>query len=306
MSSQGETDDVKKARFFYQAVVKADEISTRSYERTNSKISVFITVLSAVIPLLTGLGYIILSNTLSIPFFIFYVLSLIFFIIALAKCVHLSAPRYFLCVDFGDLIRKYENESLEYVIYKFGHTLEYTVKENIKKILSFRSGLQRIVQFIIVGLIALVFSFILLGINYYLADYFKEKVPAEIVISETDFQLLVLLTCIVAFVVITIVVLKYTSSKTKTIKDKIMEAGNTDHLEKKELHFQGFLLFYAGLLGLLSGLWGNVWASIYFEYDILDKVAFHNVFWGATIILVVILLVFVFGMIHFYKKWKQK
>jgi hypothetical protein len=122
MSPEDEDGELKKAQFYYDAVVKADEISMRSYERTNAKISLFIGVLSTVIPILTGLGYLVLSNTIAVPFFIFYVISLSFFIIALGECVHLLAPKYFDCADFGKLVVRYDKKPLNFIIFKIAHT----------------------------------------------------------------------------------------------------------------------------------------------------------------------------------------
>ncbi|UCE16062.1 MAG: hypothetical protein JSV12_00105 [Candidatus Bathyarchaeota archaeon] len=213
LPSEEENDEVKKARFYYEAVVKADEISTRSYERINSKISLFIGVLSAVIPLLTGLGYVVLSSSIVVPFFIFYVICLVFLIFALATCVHLLSPKYFICVDFGDFMVTYDEKSLDFIIFKISHTWEYAIKENINRILSLGSALQRTVRLIIIGLLALVFSFTLLGIDYYLVDFLKGSDFYQTIISESDFQLLLLFISLGIFVILTVLIVKCTSIK---------------------------------------------------------------------------------------------
>lgn len=254
MPSEEENDEVKKARFYYEAVVKADEISTRSYERTNSKISLFIGVLSTVIPILTGLGYLVLSNKIVVPFFIFYVISLSFFVIALAKCVHLLAPKYFFCVDFGKLMEKYEKNPLGFIIFKIGHTLEYAVKENVNRILSLRSGLQRTVQLIIIGLVALVFSFVLLGMNYYMFDILIEGGFYKNIMSESSLQLFLLVIFLGIFAVITIFIMQYTSVEAENL-NCINTTNDSPPSEKKDFHQQGFFLFYGGLFGLLVGIW---------------------------------------------------
>jgi len=213
LSSGEENDEVKKARFYYETVVKADEISTRSYERTNSKISLFIGVLSAVIPLLTGLGYVVLSKSIVVPFFIFYVLCLVFLVWALATCVHLLAPKYFICVDFGEFMVDYEEESLDYIMFRISHTWEYAIKENIKRILALGTALQRTVRLIMIGLLALVFSFILLGIHYYLSNILKDSGFYQTVMSEIGLQWLVLIISLGVFGIMTYIILKYTAIK---------------------------------------------------------------------------------------------
>ena len=213
LSSEEENDEVKKARFYYETVVKADEISTRSYERTNSKISLFIGVLSTVIPLLTGLGYVVLSKAIVVPFFIFYAICLVFLVWALGTCVHLLAPKYFICVDFGDFMVSYDKESLDFIIFKISHTWEYAIKENIKRILALGSALQRTVRLIMIGLLALVFSFILLGIHYYLSDFLKQSDFYQTVMTESSLQWVLLILGLAIFGIMTCIIVKCTAIK---------------------------------------------------------------------------------------------
>jgi len=223
MSSEEENDEVKKAKFYYETVVKADEISTRSYERINSKISLFIGVLSAVIPLLTGLGYLVLSSSIVVPFFIFYVICLVFLIFALATCVHLLSPKYFICVDFGDFMVSYDEESLDFIIFKISHTWEYAIKENINRILALGSALQRTVRLMIIGLLALIFSFTLLGIDFYLSDFLKESDFYQTIMSESSLQLLLLILSLASFVIMTFFIVKYTAIKELELSSSIEE-----------------------------------------------------------------------------------
>lgn len=213
MSDEDENGEVKKARFYYETVVKSDEMSTRSYERTNTKINLFIGVLSTVIPILTGLGYVVLSNTIAVSFFVFYVVSLSIFVTALAKCVHLLAPRYFLCVDFGELMVRYEKKSLDFIIFKIAHTWEDAVKENVNRIKKLRSGLQQTVQLIIIGLTALVFSFVLLGIDYYLVGFLAQNEFLMNIISESTWRLVLFLVCVVVFICLIIYIIRYTNAR---------------------------------------------------------------------------------------------
>lgn len=63
MSVADDNDELKKAKFYYEAVLKIDEHAQKSYERVNTKINIYITVLSTLIPILTGVGYIAFSST---------------------------------------------------------------------------------------------------------------------------------------------------------------------------------------------------------------------------------------------------
>jgi len=213
MPLEDENGELKKARFYYDAVVKADEISTRSYERTNAKINLFIGVLSTVIPILSGLGYLVLSNIIAVPFFIFYIISLTFFVVALAQCVHLLSPKYFDCVDFGKLVVRYDKEPLDFIIFKIAHTWEEVVKKNVKRINSLRSGLWRTVRLIIVGLIALVLSFSLLGTDYYLIDFLSSVEPYKSMLSANDWRLTLSLVCASIFVFLAFYIVRYMKDK---------------------------------------------------------------------------------------------
>jgi len=164
MSSQ---EELEKAKFFYDSVVKLDEISTRAYERNKTKIDIMLGVLSAVIPISTGVGYYILSNIFSFPFFFLFVSCLFSFVLALARGVYLLEPKWFLYVDVKMLMKRYENEPLSFILFKVASTWDDTINKNISVINSLRSGLRQMVVFIIVGLSLLVLAFIALGIELY-------------------------------------------------------------------------------------------------------------------------------------------
>jgi hypothetical protein len=203
MPSEEENIKTEKARFYYETVVKAEEILKWSYEKIHSKISLFIGILSAVIPLLTGAGYVLLSNVTAVLFFIFYVISLFCLVIALAICVHLLAPIYFKTPDFGEFVKEYDEKSLEFIIFKISHSWEDMVNENSVRIKSLHYRLQRTVQLIIIGLVALVFSFVLQGMEYFIIE------PYAKLLSASSWQLLVI--CFGVFGIIASLIIKYTS-----------------------------------------------------------------------------------------------
>ena len=63
-----------------------------------------------------------------------------------------------------------------------------------------------------------------------------------------------------------------------------------------------FFIFYATTLGLLAGLWGNLWATLFFERIIKGNKEIDIHFWVVSIILIIIIAVLVWGMIYFYKR----
>jgi len=158
-------DELKKAKFFYDSVAKLDEISMRAYERSKEKIHIILGVLSTVIPLSTGVGYYILKDMFSFPFFVLFVLSLGSFVVALSRGVLLLEPKWFLYVDVKMLIQRYERKPLSYIIYKVASTWDDTIEKNISVINSLRSGIRQMVIMIIVGLLLLIFAFLVLGVQ---------------------------------------------------------------------------------------------------------------------------------------------
>lgn len=164
MSSQ---DELEKAKFFYDAVAKLEGISTKAYQRNKEKIHIILGVLSTVIPISTGVGYYILSNIFSLPFFIFLVCCLGFFVGALARGVHLLEPRWFLYVDVKMLMERYDRKALSFIISKVASTWADVISKNIRVINSLRSGIRQMVILILAGLSFLIVAFLALGIELY-------------------------------------------------------------------------------------------------------------------------------------------
>jgi cbb3-type cytochrome oxidase subunit 3 len=78
--------------------------------------------------------------------------------------------------------------------------------------------------------------------------------------------------------------------------------------ENRSFHEQGFLLFYGLVMGLLVGVWGNLWADSLFEYivkgDKSDVMAIAVIVTTSILIaMIVMLLVFSYSA---YKKWRKK
>ncbi len=217
MSSGDNNEELKKAKFYYDAVLKLEELSQKSYERTNTKTNIFIGVLSTVIPILTGIGYVVLSNTFAISFFVFYLISLSVLVWALAKCVHLLGPTWFTCIDLGYHMKANDKKPLSYIIFKISSKWEDIIKRNFSTIGDFFFGLQQIVRLIIVGLTALVFAFSQLGTEYYVMPTLS-KSPYNTIISANDWRLTLLVICFLIFVPIVVYILKYTRNKKERLK----------------------------------------------------------------------------------------
>jgi len=219
MIAPTEKDEREKASFYYDAVSKMEESFTKSYERNISKVQIFIGILSAVIPILTGVGYLTLSDMSTISFFLFYAISLGILVITLAKCVHLLAPKWFTCVDTGEILRKNDNETLSYNMFQVAASWEDCIKDNIKEINTLYSGVKLIVWSTIIGLVGLIFAFLSLGIEYYLIAFLTITEPYKNLLSPNDWRLLLLGICFIIFAVIGFYIIIYVIRK----KDSIVQ-----------------------------------------------------------------------------------
>jgi hypothetical protein len=228
MSSRPNDEELQKAKFYYDAVLKLEELSQKSYERTNTKINIFIGVLSTVIPILTGIGYVVLSNTFAVSFFVFYLISLSIFVWALAKCVQMLSPTWFTCIEIGEFMKEYDKKPLSYIIFKVSSKWESIIRRNFERIGSFAFGLQQIVRLIIVGLIALIFALVQLAIQYYLIDFFTQTEQLRNIMSANEWRSSFLGICFLIFVPLVIYILKHTSTK----DDNTIKVTQTNETEK--------------------------------------------------------------------------
>jgi len=213
MSSEPNDEKLQKSKFYYDAVLKLEELSQKSYERTNTKINIFIGVLSTVIPILTGIGYVVLSNTLAISFFVFYLISLCVFIWALAKCVQLLSPTWFTCIEIGAFMKEYNKKPLSYIVSKISSKWEAIIRRNFERIGSFAFGLQQIVRLIIVGLTSLIFALVQLAIQYYLIDFLTQSEQFRNIMSANEWRFTFLGISLLIFLPLIIYILKHTVSK---------------------------------------------------------------------------------------------
>ena len=68
--------------------------------------------------------------------------------------------------------------------------------------------------------------------------------------------------------------------------------------EKFDIYGQLVFLFYAAIIGLLAGSWGNLWATAYWEYVVKGDILMRGHFLWTTIILVCLLATFFGAMIY--------
>jgi hypothetical protein len=158
-------EELKKAQFFFDLVVKSDHIAEQSNEHVLKKIYGVLTLASGLIPLVFGLGYFVLTQTKEQVIFFPIFVSLVIFLLAMARGILLLKPKWFLYVDVLDAINKYKGESLPYIINKSAVTWADTINHNHSVINSREKGISQMLILITLGFIVLVVTFLALGIS---------------------------------------------------------------------------------------------------------------------------------------------
>jgi len=158
-------EELKKAQFFFDFVVKADRITEQSNERVLKKIHGVLTLASTLIPIVFGLGYFVLTQTKEWKIFSPIFASLVIFLLAIARGILLLKPKQFFYVDVLELINKYKNEALPFIINKSAVTWADIINHNHSVINSREKGINQMLMLIALGFIVLTVTFLALGIS---------------------------------------------------------------------------------------------------------------------------------------------
>jgi len=158
-------EELKKAQFFFDFVVKADHITAQSNERVLKKIHGVLTLASTMIPIVFGLGYFVLTQTREWIIFFPIFGSLVVFLLAIARGILLLKPKQFFYVNVLDLINKYKDNPLPFIINKSAVTWADIVNHNHDVINSREKGIKQMLILIALGFIVLAVTFLGLGIS---------------------------------------------------------------------------------------------------------------------------------------------
>jgi len=153
-------EELKKAQFFFDFVAKADHITEQSNERVLKKTHGVLTLASTLVPVVFGLGYFVLSQTKQQATVIPIFLSLILFLVAIARGTFLLKPKQFFYVDVLKLIEKYKDETLTFIINKSAVSWADIVNDNQTLINSKEKGINQMLILITLGLILLAVAFL--------------------------------------------------------------------------------------------------------------------------------------------------
>lgn len=157
-------EELKKAQFFFDFVAKADHITEQSNERVLKKIHGVLTLASTLVPVVFGLGYFVLSQTKQQATVIPIFLSLILFLVAIARGIFLLKPKQFFYLDVLKLIEKYKDETLTFIINKSAVSWADIVNDNQTLINSKEKGINQMLILITLGLILLAVAFLTIAI----------------------------------------------------------------------------------------------------------------------------------------------
>jgi len=180
--TEADNPELQKAKFYYSTIAKHDDFFKRTYSSVVSKIGSCITVLTTLIPILTGLGGIVFLNYISIPFFALYVISISLLVIALAKCVHLLTLEDFRHINTKEILIHFRDKPLEFGIFKIASTWQEKITRNLSIINLMNHDLKVIVKLIIIGLSFLVAAFVVLAAQWYLLGYIEEPTTSVLLI----------------------------------------------------------------------------------------------------------------------------
>lgn len=175
-SKVSEIAETEKAKIYLDLAEKTELGIQQSIQHLNEKIKNMLTLVSALIPTVAGLGYFIAKETNSywLLFFVFF--TLLSFVISIAIGIGLftgSKYRYF---DPKVILDKYGNKSSKYFYTKSAATLCDIAKRNGQVINSKFNRINLMNKSMIIGLVILAVSFLFLAFSLTnIVPYLAEK-----------------------------------------------------------------------------------------------------------------------------------
>jgi len=115
--------------------------------------------------------------------------------------------------------------------------------------------------------------------------------------------LLIISTVILALICYLVVV--WFERKTAYLKEpQVAPSRKTEELAKRDFPEQAFLMLYGTIMGVLVGVFGNLFATLYFEHIVKKDASLALPFLGVSIFLVLMLTVLFALMFIYFKKAK--
>jgi len=168
-------DKLEKAKFFLNIAQSSDSTLRESYKSLMDKARTTIAIDSTLVPIVTGLGYYILSNERYSWIFWFILVSLSLFFIAFIIGIWLYRPIESFYVNPKVIVQSYRKNSLWYITAKTAATWMDIVIQKSKVIESKEKWLKIMLFFIGIGLFILMLAFIAFGINFFYPNVFSSN-----------------------------------------------------------------------------------------------------------------------------------
>ncbi len=155
----------EKAKTYLELAEKTEKGIQQSIQHLNEKIKNMLTLVSALIPTVAGLGYFIAQQTNSywILFFVFF--TLLFFVTSIAIGIGLFTGSSYLYFDPKVIETKHGKKSSKYFYTKCAATLSDISNENAKVVNSKFNKINWMNKTMIIGLAILSLSFLLLALS---------------------------------------------------------------------------------------------------------------------------------------------
>lgn len=166
-SINSEQEEIEKARFSFDVVVKSDETIQKANERINDKIKGFMSIAATLVPIIVGVGYFILKQTSgswTLILFVFFFLSLGTLIAAIGVGIYIQRPLKYRVFNPYIMMKKYHEKNQRFITNKYAITWAHTVHRNLKKIESKEYYIRLMLILIFCSLALLVITFFLMGI----------------------------------------------------------------------------------------------------------------------------------------------
>ena len=80
--------------------------------------------------------------------------------------------------------------------------------------------------------------------------------------------------------------------------------------ESRSLNKEVFLLFYGAIIGFAAGLWGNLWATLYFEYILKGDANYEAhlsfYFWAVTFTSIALVVILGVATVYYFKRMRRR
>lgn len=152
-------EELLKSQFFFNYANNLNTITFQASNRLYHKIKDLTAIIMALIPILFGLSYFFLDNSIFKPLLFPIALALSSLTIAVLVGFIILVEKEFIYNDPLALIQEYHNESISFITLKTASSLADVVNANIVKHNNMGGKYRIMIVFVTVGILILMFTF---------------------------------------------------------------------------------------------------------------------------------------------------